>query len=55
MEGGVVMSTIQELREAEKKVKEVLDALKDSGAPDELAPELRKLTDEYARVVRELK
>lgn len=49
------MSTIQELREAEKKVNEVLDALKNSGAPDELALELQKSTDEYARAVRELK
>ena len=42
---------------AEKKVKEVLEAVKNSGAyyPDELALELQKSTDEYARVVRELK
>lgn len=51
------MSTIQEVQEAEKKVKAVLEAVKNSGAyyPDELALELRKSTDEYARVVRELK
>lgn len=55
--GRVVMSTIQELREAEKKVKEVLEALKNCGAhyPDELTLELQKSTDEYARAVRELK
>lgn len=51
------MSTIQELREAEKKVKEVLEVLKNSGAhyPDELALELQKSTDKYARTIRELK
>lgn len=51
------MSTIQELREAEKKVREALEALRRSGAhyPDEVALELQRSTDEYARAVRELK
>ena len=55
-EVGADMSTIQEVQEAEKKVKEVLEALKNSGThyPDELALELHKSTDEYARVIREL-
>jgi hypothetical protein len=50
------MSTINEVREAEKRVQEVLDALKKAGAqdPNNLGDELRKATDEYARAVREL-
>ena len=51
------MSTIEEVRAAEKKVQEVLDALKKAGAqdPDHLGIELKNATDEYARVVRELR
>jgi hypothetical protein len=51
------MSTIGEVRAAEKKVQEVLDALKEAGArdPDHLSAELRKATDEYTRAVRELR
>ena len=51
------MSTIQEVRQAEKKVKEALEALQKSGAhySDALTLELQKSTDEYARAVRELK
>lgn len=53
----VVMATIQEVRQAEKKVGEALEALKNSDVrcPDELALELQRSTDEYARAVRELK
>lgn len=51
------MSTIQEVRQAEKRVKEVLEALKKRGElyPKELALEMQRSTDEYARVLRELK
>ncbi len=50
------MSTIEEVRTAEKRVQEVLDALKKAGAkdPNNLALELKSATDEYARAVREL-
>jgi hypothetical protein len=50
------MSTIEEVRTAEKKVKEVLDALKKADAqdPNSLGAELISATDEYARAVREL-
>ena len=53
----MAMSTIEEVRAAEKKVQEVLDALKKAGArdPNHLGAELQKATDEYARAVRELK
>jgi hypothetical protein len=51
------MSTIEEVRAAEKKVLEILDALKKAGAqdPNHLRTELKNATDEYARAVRELK
>jgi hypothetical protein len=50
------MSTIEEVRAAEKKVQELLDALKKAGAkdPNNLSVELKNATDEYARAVREL-
>lgn len=50
------MSTIEEVRAAEKRVQKLLDALKKAPAndPNHLADELRKATDEYARVVHEL-
>ncbi len=50
------MSTIEEVRVAEKRVQNILEALKKALAndPNHLADELRKATDEYARVVREL-
>jgi predicted translin family RNA/ssDNA-binding protein len=50
------MSTIEEVRAAEKKVQEVLEALKKAGAqyPNDLGTELKNATDEYARAVREL-
>ena len=59
MEGGecgIAMSTIEEVRAAEKKVQEVLDALKKAGAqdPNHLSTELKNATDDYARAVREL-
>lgn len=51
------MSTIEEVRAAEKKVGEILDALKRASAqdPNDLSTKLRNATDEYARAVRELK
>jgi hypothetical protein len=50
------MSTIEEVRAAEKKVQRVVDALKEAGAQDtnHLRAELMNATDEYARLVREL-
>ena len=50
------MSSIEEVRAAEKKVKEVLECLKKAGArdPNHLSTELEKATDDYARAVREL-
>lgn len=53
---GVAMSTIEEVRAAEKRVQQILDALKKAGAqdPNHLSGELKKATDEYARAVREL-
>ena len=50
------MSTIQKVREAEKWVEKVLEALKKAGAqdPNHLSDELRNATDEYARAIREL-
>ncbi len=57
IDGGTVMSTIEEVRVAEKKVQEVLEALKKAGAqdPNHLSTELQSATDEYARAVRELR
>jgi len=53
---GIAMSTIEEVRAAEKKVQKVVDALKEAGAqdPNNLRAELMNATDEYARLVREL-
>jgi hypothetical protein len=53
---GIAMSIMEEVRAAEKKVQEVLEALKNAGAqdPNHLSTELRKTTDDYARAVREL-
>jgi uncharacterized protein YggE len=52
----ITMSSIEAVRAAEKKVQEVLDALKKAGAqdPNDLRDQLQKATDEYARAVREL-
>ena len=51
------MSTIEEVRAAEEKVQELLDALKKAGAsdPNDLSAKLKNATDEYAKAVRELK
>jgi hypothetical protein len=51
------MSTIEEVRAAEMKVKEVLEALNraDSRDPKCVNSELNRATDDYARAVRKLK
>ena len=51
------MSTIREIRAAEKRVEEILEALKNAGSedPNHLLTELQKATDDYAKVVRELR
>jgi hypothetical protein len=51
------MVNIEEVRAAEKKVKEVLEALNhaDSRDPKCVNSELNRATDDYARAVRELK
>ncbi|HLV85800.1 MAG TPA: hypothetical protein VKV39_02415 [Candidatus Sulfotelmatobacter sp.] len=51
------MSTIEEVRAAEKKVQQILDELRHAGAldPNHLNDQLRAATEEYAQVVRELK
>jgi len=51
------MSTIQDVRAAEKKLHEILDALKKIGAndPENLTQQLSSASDEYAKAVRELK
>ena len=50
------MSTTEEVRAAETRVQELLDALRkaDAGDQNHLADELRTASDEYARAVREL-
>jgi len=51
------MSTIEEVRAAERKIQELVNALSTAGAadPNNLAAQLRDATDVYARAVRELK
>lgn len=50
------MSTIYEVRAAEEKMNNVLEALKraDAQNSNHLGAEVRSASDEYARVVREL-
>jgi hypothetical protein len=50
------MSTIEEVRKAERRVQEALDALNKAIAQDanHLTNELKNATDDYARAVREL-
>jgi hypothetical protein len=50
------MSTIEEVRTAEKKVQELVNDLRQAGAqdPSDLSTQLKNATDEYARAVREL-
>ncbi len=51
-----MMSTIDEVRAAEKKVQLVLEMLKIPNAeePESLRIELQQATDEYAKAIREL-
>ena len=50
------MSTMYEVRAAEEKMKNAMDALKRANAQDSnhFGAELRKASDEYTRAVREL-
>jgi len=50
------MSTIEEVRAAEKKVQELLTALRHTNAqdPNDLNTQLKNASDEYAKAVREL-
>ena len=50
------MSTIEEVKVAERKVQELVNALRTAGAddPNNLSAQLKDATDEYARAVREL-
>lgn len=50
------MSTIQEVRVAEKRVQDALEALKqvDPNDSELLSRQLQDATDEYAKAVREL-
>jgi hypothetical protein len=52
----LAMSTIEQVRAAEKKVQEVLEALKKASSqdPNHLSTALKNATDEYAKAVREL-
>lgn len=51
------MSTIEEVRAAEKRLKDILQRLKSVGAsdPDNLAQQLLEAADDYARLILELK
>jgi len=51
------MSTIEDVRAAEKKVQELRDSLKKAGANDanNFSAKLKNATEEYAKAVRELK
>ena len=51
------MSTIDDVRAAEKKMRKMLDTLKDAQPQDRdrLQIELRKLSDDYAKAIREPK
>jgi hypothetical protein len=48
---------LKKLRAAEKRVQMILETLRKANAPDpnRLSDKLKKATDEYARLVRELK
>ena len=50
------MSTIEEVRTAERRVQELMSALKQAGPenPDQFSEELKRATDDYAKAVREL-
>ena len=51
------MSTIDDVRAAEKTMHKILDSLKDAQPQDldRLQAELRTVSDDYAKAIRELK
>jgi len=51
------MSTIKDVRIAEKRVEEILQEFKNSGTDDrqDLTKQLVNATDDYAKAIRELK
>lgn len=50
------MSTIYEVRSAEERVRDVLDAMRrDPATGDRYVDQLKNAADEYARAVRELR
>jgi hypothetical protein len=50
------MSTIDEVRSAEKRVRDLLDTMKlDPMSANRYVDEMKNATDEYARAIRELK
>jgi hypothetical protein len=55
-EKSLFMSTIEDVRAAEKRVQMISEALRKADAldPDHLGEELKKASDEYAKAVREL-
>jgi hypothetical protein len=54
---GAVMSNMEDVRSAERRLEELLERLKKVGAddPNNLFGQLTKARDEYAKVVRDLK
>jgi len=54
---GAAMSTIDDVRAAEKKMQEILDAFKNAQPQDldRLQAELRSASDAHAKAIRELK
>ncbi len=50
------MSTIEEVRAAERRLQRILDVLRDARAEDanHVANELKKASEEYTKAVREL-
>lgn len=55
-DGSAVMSTMEDVRTADRRLEELLERLKRVGAddPDNLFGQLRQARDEYAKVIREL-
>jgi hypothetical protein len=53
---GAAMSTMEDVRTADRRLEELLERLKKVGAddPDNLFGQLRKARDEYSKAVREL-
>jgi hypothetical protein len=51
------MSTIEEVRAVEKRLRELVERLKhvDAGDADNLAAQLKQATDDYAKAIRALR